>query len=188
MFLDIFLENQIISSIEKAKKDTILKLEYSHEKPHAILKKLVQDNFETFNSLHNHVFQKRSLIYIDTVELSEVIVDHVANSPYKSAIGTSLIFAGQPILKKRFIMAGSSIGTSIASKYLSQKLPQTLPFRFLGTKVLGRLIGRIVPYVGWTLLAIDITEIIIEYSEHNNENNFSFGGGSFGGGGAGGKF
>jgi hypothetical protein len=188
MFSDIFLENQIISSIEKAKKDTILKLEYSHGKPQEILKNFIQDNFEILNSPHNHVFQKRSLMYIDTVELFEVTIDHVTDSPYKSVIGSAMVIAGQPILKKRFVMVGSSIGTSIASKYLAQTLPQTLPFRFLGTKVLGRLVGRIVPYVGWTLLAIDVVEIIIEYSEHNNENNFSFGGGSFGGGGASGKF
>jgi len=79
MFSDIFLENQIISSIEKAKKDPILKLEYSHGKPQEILKNFIQDNFEILNS-HNHVFQKCSLMYIDTVELSEVTIDHVKNA------------------------------------------------------------------------------------------------------------
>lgn len=89
-------------------------------------------------------------------------------------------------------MAGSASGTSIASKYLSTALPQKLPIRILGTTVLGRAIGRVVPYVGWTLLAIDIIEIIIEYSEHDQDYNKGFnggfGGGDFGGGGAGGSW
>ena len=98
----------------------------------------------------------------------------------------------EPLIKKRFVMAGSSTGTSIASKYLSKALPQKLPVRILGTTVLGRAIGRVVPYVGWTLLAIDIVEIIIEYSEYKNNNQKGFkggfGGGSFSGGGAGSKW
>ena len=67
-----------------------------------------------------------------------------------------------------------------------------MPVRILGTTVLGRAIGRVVPYVGWTLVAIDIVEIIIEYSEHDekNENGFGngFGSGSFSGGSSGGRW
>ena len=99
--------------------------------------------------------------------------------------------AGQPLLRKRFVTPGSSIGTSVASKYLSKAFPQRLPFRVLGTTVVGRAIGRVVPYVGWTLLAIDIVEIIIEYTEHKDDQKGfygGFGGGSFSRGGATGGF
>ena len=83
-------------------------------------------------------------------------------------------------------MQGSAKGTSIASKYLSKALPQKMPTRILGTRVLGRLLGRAIPYVGWTLLAIDVIELIITYNKEKKERKFgeSFGGGSFGGGGA----
>lgn len=128
---------------------------------------------------------------MDKVKLTKVVLEEKCNSRYKSIIGSGLIMAGQPILRKRFVMSGSSIGTSIASKYLSRALPQKLPFRVLETTVVGRAIGRVIPYVGWTLLAIDIAEIIIECTEHKDDGKGfyrGFGGGSFSGGGAGGGF
>ena len=64
-------------------------------------------------------------------------------------------------------MKGSAAGTSIASKYLSKILPQKMPFRIIGTKVLGRAIGRAIPYVGWALLAIDAIELVVELYEDN---------------------
>jgi hypothetical protein len=65
-----------------------------------------------------------------------------------------------------------------------------MPTRILGTRVLGRAIGRSIPYIGWSLIVIDVIELIIE--ELESENNDSkphfengFGGGGFSGGGTG---
>lgn len=104
-----------------------------------------------------------------------------------------MVFIGQPILKKRFVMKGSAKGTSIASKYLSRTLPQRMPFRFLGTKVLGRMLGRAVPYIGTALIIIDVIELLIETYElekddKSGQNRIIFKGGHFGGGGASGRY
>lgn len=81
-----------------------------------------------------------------------------------SAAGSALVAAGQPWMGKRFITPGASAGTSLASSTLSKALPQQLPIRvwaptsvrpFGGTKILGRVLGRWVPFVGWALLAKD---------------------------------
>jgi hypothetical protein len=190
MFIDFLLEDKIKSSIQKAKNDLEFKHRNLKEVPEEILKKMINGNFETLNFFQSHN-PKPSLLFVDKVKLTKVVLEEKNNSQYKSIIGSGLIMTGQPILRKRFVMSGSSIGTSIASKYLSRALPQKLPFRVLGTTVVGRAIGRIIPYVGWTLLAIDIAEILIECTEHkDDEKGFyaGFGEGSFSGGGAGGGF
>ncbi|MET3046581.1 hypothetical protein [Flavobacterium covae] len=190
MFIDSFLEDKIKRSIQKAKIDLESRHVNLKEVPEEILKKKISENFDTLIFFQSHN-PKPSILFVDKVKLTKVVLEEKSNSRYKSIIGSGLIIAGQPIIKKRFVMSGSSIGTSIASKYLSKALPQKLPFRVLGTTVVGRAIGRIVPYVGWTLLAIDIVEIIIECTEHKDDaKGFyeGFGGGSFSGGGAGGRF
>jgi RHS repeat-associated protein len=85
-----------------------------------------------------------------------------------SLLGAGGVGAGLPLLEKRFVTPGSSSGTSIASKYLSRWLPQRLPFRVLAptlerplavSPILGRVLGRWVPIVGWGLLAYDVGSI-----------------------------
>ncbi|MBF7090346.1 hypothetical protein IUY40_02150 [Flavobacterium sp. ALJ2] len=137
------------------------------------------------------MIKKKSFAFIKNVDIEKIDIEAEEHNFNKTFLGSAFILAGQPILKKRFVMAGSASGTSIASKYLSKILPQKLSIRILGTTVVGRAIGRMVPYVGWTLLAIDIIEVLIEYSEENdNKDGFGrgFGGGSFSGGGAGGRW
>jgi hypothetical protein len=86
---------------------------------------------------------------------------------WRPFLGPALIFFGQPILKKPFVMPGTSPGTSIASKGLSQAFPQkftdllgkktgTTIATSIGTNTTGRALGRLVPYVGWSILTYDI--------------------------------
>ena len=70
--------------------------------------------------------------------------------------GPALLAAGQPIEKLKPVGAlGSKPGSSVASYSLSKVLPQKLPVRILGTKVLGRAFGRFVPIVGHSLIIYD---------------------------------
>jgi RHS repeat-associated protein len=76
--------------------------------------------------------------------------------------------AGAPTVKKPFVTPGSSPRTSVASKWLSDLLPQKMGRRlwaptvvrpFAKTAVLGRFVGRWIPIVGWGLLAYDAVSI-----------------------------
>ena len=79
-----------------------------------------------------------------------------------------MIAAGQPFLSKAFITPGASAGTSIASKVLTKMILLKSSVRlwspvirdegleWVGTKVVGRFLGRWVPWVGWGLTAYDI--------------------------------
>lgn len=70
--------------------------------------------------------------------------------------GPTLIAAGQPIRSLKPIGAlGSKPGSSLASYVLSKSLPWKSPVRFMGTRVIGRSVGRFVPVVGWGLLLYD---------------------------------
>lgn len=191
--LDVFFERELINSVEKARKSAELKLKYnSYNSPENILQKSIEDefsilNFHHQNRNHNSIFTFSKEIQLDKIyETPEREKRHFE----KSAIGGGLIIAGLPLIKKRFVMPGSAVGTSIASKYLSKALPQVMTTRILGTRVLGRAIGRAVPYVGWILLAIDVVELIIEENQDkSNKNRFGgFGGGFYGGGGANGRW
>ncbi len=103
------------------------------------------------------------------------LVEVKANVPWKAASGLTLIYLGWPRYDLKPIGAlGSRPGSSIASEWLSKKLPQTVPAlkkvprkvlrtvgmktasKKVGTAVVGRALGRLVPYVGWSLLASDI--------------------------------
>ncbi|MGH9874512.1 MAG: RHS repeat-associated core domain-containing protein [Pyrinomonadaceae bacterium] len=83
-------------------------------------------------------------------------------------LGATGVVSGLPLIKKPFITPLSSRGTSVASKVLSGLFPQKLPFRVLAptvarpfarSVVLGRVIGRWVPIVGWGLLAYDAVSV-----------------------------
>jgi len=54
---------------------------------------------------------------------------------------------------------GASRGTSVASIGLRSLLPYEMPIGIMGTRVLGGLAGRLVPYVGVGLLAYDAYSI-----------------------------
>jgi hypothetical protein len=82
-----------------------------------------------------------------------------------TAVGAGMVASGQPFLDKPFNMIGATPGTSPASQYLSKALPQRLPVRVLAptlenpfatSNVLGRILGRWVPYVGLGILGKDL--------------------------------
>jgi len=191
--IDYFLEKKIINSIENSKKETEIRLKsINYEDPCKVFEKILNSEFRKINNFYIGLDNKNTIACIDEILIEKKEIESEDHNFGRSIIGSSLIMAGQPILKKRFVMKGSAAGTSIASKYLSRTFPQKLPVRILGTTVLGRAIGRVVPYVGWTLVAMDIVEIIIEYSEHDKKNKCGFGngfgGGSFSGGSSGGRW
>ena len=91
------------------------------------------------------------------------------------------IIAGQPLLPTRGKFAGSTRGTSVLSRYLSEFLDVQLPFRLPTltgaslstlrvsfTRNLGRFAGRTIPFVGWAYLAYDVTRIIWRSVERYN--------------------
>lgn len=187
--IDYFLEKKILNSIEKSKKETeIILKSINYEDPCKVFEKTLNSEFRRINNFYIGLDNKNTIASIDKILIEKKEIEPEDHNFGRSIIGSSLIMVGQPILKKRFVMKGSASGTSIASKYLSRTFPQKLPVRILGTTVLGRAIGRVVPYVGWTLVAMDIVEIIIEYSEHDQKNKGGFGGGSFSGGSGGGRW
>jgi hypothetical protein len=81
------------------------------------------------------------------------------------------IIAGQPLLRKRFITPGSSSGTSVLSKFLSNRLG-TSPIRLptivansgrVGiamTTSVGKFASRAIPFIGWGILAYDVSIIL----------------------------
>ena len=103
-----------------------------------------------------------------------ILVDMAADQfGIKDIAALGGVIAGQPILKKRFRIPGSSRGTSPLSKSLS-KLPGKFPgkrlptvvdypkalggkgMRIAFTKSIGRFAGRAIPIVGWGVLAYDV--------------------------------
>lgn len=83
------------------------------------------------------------------------------------------VLSGQPFLPTRGKFAGATKGTSVASvvsrKLLRQKMPIALPtltgsslstLKITFTKSLGGFVGRLVPGVGWTILAYDVIQIV----------------------------
>ena len=113
--------------------------------------------------------------------------------PWKTPVGLTLIYLGSPQYSLKPVGAlGSRPGSSIASEWLSRKLPQRSPVlkqttrktvaavagkkvaKKVGTAVVGRFLGRLVPYVGWTLLIKDIydyREEIKEWADGVRETN-----------------
>ncbi len=83
------------------------------------------------------------------------------------------ILSGQPILPTRGKFGGATQGTSVASvisrRLLQHRLPFALPtitgaslttLKITFTKNLGAFVGRLVPGVGWTILAYDVFQIV----------------------------
>ena len=72
------------------------------------------------------------------------------------AAAAATIAAGARILPyTRGGISGGTGGTSIASALLRRAFPQVLETGALGTRILGGVLGRAVPYVGWGLAAYD---------------------------------
>jgi hypothetical protein len=186
IMLDYFFEQQMRYSIEEARKSAELRIRsFPFSNPVAELEKTITEQFSFLNLSYQNRINGSTYIFLENIKLDKIYNPSKKHHFGKSIIGSSLVFAGQPILKKRFVMAGSSAGTSIASNYLSKAFPQVMPQTVLGTRVFGRALGRAVPYIGWALLAIDVIELIIEENQNKKSSNFNgFGGGSSGGGGA----
>lgn len=97
---------------------------------------------------------------------------------WEHTIGPALMGLGANILDARGKFAGATPGTSIASKTLSKALPYTSPVikkvttnilgKKAGTAVLGRALGRFVPFVGWALTAYDMASSTYEFGQYLN--------------------
>ncbi len=83
------------------------------------------------------------------------------------------ILSGQPFLPTRAKLGGATKGTSLASvasrHLIRQKLPFALPMitgaslgtlKISFTRNLGAFVGRLIPGVGWTILAYDVFQIM----------------------------
>jgi hypothetical protein len=92
-------------------------------------------------------------------------------------LGMTLYVLGKPWIGTRGKFAGSTPGTSPASKYLRNwfsgrfKKPKAVPdFRNIGrfltgkeliqTPYVGAWLGRMVPVAGWVLLAVDVVYML----------------------------
>lgn len=188
---DSFFEMQLLKSIENARKNAEFKLKHSsYHSPEVILQKEMDNEFSMLNFRYQDSRINSIFTYSDEIKLDKIYEKPDRHELRKSVYGGSLVLSGLPILKKRFVMPGSAAGTSIASKYLSRAFPQVMSTRILGTRVLGRAIGRAIPYVGWALIAIDAVELIIEENHKERKpNQFAgFNNGFFGGSGTSGKW
>jgi RHS repeat-associated protein len=85
----------------------------------------------------------------------------------ETAAGVGLGGGGQPSIPKNFSPKGASAGTSPISKGLSKALPQKLPMAvpapttakpFATSNVLGRVLGRWAPFIGWGIIANDVSQ------------------------------
>jgi hypothetical protein len=85
----------------------------------------------------------------------------------REVAGTAMIILGSPIVNKNSTLAkaiwkesrvvlGASKNTSVASLAARRLSKSNTAFKLLGTKSLGGIAGRFVPWVGWSLLAYDI--------------------------------
>lgn len=104
-------------------------------------------------------------------------------------IGLVAVLSGQAFIPTRAKFKGSTKGTSFASKYIS-KIPGTSPVRLpmltgypkivwgqgmrvALTKVIGKFLGRAIPFVGWGILAYDLRVILYDtqlvYNHITNE-------------------
>ena len=93
-------------------------------------------------------------------------------------VGLITVLSGQPFIPTRTKFKGATKGTSVASKYLSKipgKSPVRLPMitgspkiiggkgmRIALTKVIGKFVGRAIPFVGWGILAYDLSVILCD--------------------------
>ncbi|EOC8228630.1 STM2901 family protein [Salmonella enterica subsp. enterica serovar Infantis] len=99
-----------------------------------------------------------------------VVSDHLGIS----AVDAALVISGQPVLPTRGKPRGTTPGTSIASKYISNWLNYKLPpgirlptltgktinsLQLSSTNNLGRFVGRNVPWLGWVMTFTTIYDI-----------------------------
>lgn len=89
----------------------------------------------------------------------------------ETAAGAAAVASGAPVIPypRTGVGAGASTGaTSIASSSLSRALPQRLPTRIptptissigASSNVLGRVIGRWIPYIGWGVIGYDLHQL-----------------------------
>lgn len=89
------------------------------------------------------------------------------------AVAAIAVLSGQPFLPTRGKFAGATKGTSVASvvsrHFIKYQLPFALPtltgaslstLKITFTRSLGAFVGRLVPGVGWAVLAYDVAQII----------------------------
>ena len=119
--------------------------------------------------------------YEDMVDLSAgelffwILVDKAQEHlGVKDLVAMFAVIAGQPILRTRGKFAGTTKGTSIASRVARKTLNYNLKrrvlptvttesirrLRILFTRNIGTFVGRTVPVVGWAILAVDVTVIM----------------------------
>lgn len=120
---------------------------------------------------------------VEALGLASALVDCLkrcatAQFGITTLLGILAVLTGQPWIGTRGKLGGATPGTSIASKGLSKLFPQRLPRalpapviilkrgKFLKgirrtSPVLGRVLGRWVPIVGWGLLAYDAAKILL---------------------------
>ena len=121
-------------------------------------------------------------IYTSKAELyRDILINQAAEQFWiKDVVALAGIVAGQPLLKKRFITLGSSSGTSPLSKLLSNRLGKSsvrLPTLVANsgrvgiamTTSIGKFTSRAIPFVGWGILAYDVTKILYNTQQiYNN--------------------
>ena len=91
--------------------------------------------------------------YLDT---SASLLQSSSDNSDLNMFGPALLASGQPVNFLKPVGAlRSKPGSSIASYLLSKALPQKLPFRLMGSTVLGRGLGRFIPVAGQSLLIYD---------------------------------
>jgi len=91
----------------------------------------------------------------------------------EDVVAAIAVLSGQPFLPTRGKFAGATKGTSVASvvsrRLIKQRLPFVLPtltgatlstLRITFTRSLGAFVGRLVPGVGWAVLAYDVLQIM----------------------------
>ncbi|WP_348982470.1 STM2901 family protein [Azoarcus sp. TTM-91] len=91
----------------------------------------------------------------------------------EDVVAAIAVLSGQPFLPTRGKFAGATKGTSVASvvsrRLIKQRLPFVLPtltgatlstLRITFTRSLGAFVGRLVPGVGWGVLAYDVLQIM----------------------------
>jgi len=106
------------------------------------------------------------ILAAETGILGECAEQHVG---VETVLGSALFVLGLPTLETGTKFGGSTWGTSLASKYLSELLPYRLPVRvptptragFVKSRILGRVLGRYVPVVGTGLLLNDAAQVVL---------------------------
>jgi hypothetical protein len=131
-------------------------------------------NSSPYTYVYNNPLLFRDLMGLDTTKSK--ILDEVQVIGWRNPVwlGPTLIGLGQPFdILKPIGAAGSKPGSSIASYTLSKALPYSSPLlkrttrkvaakiigkqaaKKVGTAIVGRFLGRLVPYAGWALTAKD---------------------------------